>query len=308
MFKMFGNSHRKRSGYSGEWSQNYEHLKEKSAEQLTDELAELIEAAANGHCDMASIDAHLDALDEIDPLPFEFDVKASYNSFMSKHAVEMEREATRATVANVSAPRKKHSQNIRRLATLAAVAAVLICTLVLANSVNTSIFDAIAQWTSGVFGFEKEASFATIKTNPLAEGEEASYDSLQEALDAFGITAPLNPQCIPERFELDTVTAANKAGGISICAYYVAEDGYVMLQYNESDGADFRDLERENGVTSLYDYDGFSHFIVADEDREKAYWQNGELECCLSGNVSKEELKEIINSIYKENEELEVFK
>lgn len=298
MFKMFGNSHRKRSGYSGEWSQNYEHLKEKSAEQLTDELAELIEAAANGHCDMASIDAHLDALDEIDPLQFETDVKASYNSFMSKHAVEMEHEVTRATVTNVSVPRKKHSQNIRRLATLAAVTAVLICTLVLANSVNTSIFDAIAQWTSGVFGFEKEASFATIKTNPLAEGDSVSFDSLEDALNAFGITAPLAPQYIPDRFSLDEVRAANKAGNIFISAFYISNDGYIKLRYNQTAGSDFRDFEKDDNATTLYDCGGIGHFLIVDKEKEKACWQNGEIECCLTGNVTREELKEIINSIY----------
>lgn len=298
MFKMFGNSHRKRSGYSGEWSQNYEHLKEKNAEQLTDELAELIEAAANGHCDMASIDAHLDALDEVAPLPFEIDEKASYNSFMSKHTAEMEREVTRTTITDIPAPRKKHPQNVRRLVAFAAVAAVLICTMVLANNANTSIFDAIAQWTSGVFGFEREAPFATIKTNPLAEGDSVSFDSLEDALNAFGITAPLAPQYIPDRFSLEEVCAANKAGNIFISAFYISDDGYIQLRYNQTTGADFRDFEKDGNVTTLYDCGGIGHFLIADKEKEKACWQNGELECCLTGNVSREELKEIINSIY----------
>ena len=37
---------------------------------------------------------------------------------------------------------------------------------------------------------------------------------------------------------------------------------------------------------------------MADKERWKATWQNGELECHMSGNISEQEIKDIIESIY----------
>lgn len=295
---MFENSHHKKITHNGEESQKYEHLKGNDVEHLTDELAELIEAATNGQCDITSIDTHLDALDEIAPLTIKIDEESSYDAFMEKHAEEMGRTPTHNTVSNPRVPEKKHFHKMHRLVAFAAIVVILICTMALANTQSNNLFDAIAQWTSEIFGFEKESSFATIKTNPLAEGESASFDSLKDALSAFGITAPLAPQYVPNRFSLEKVIATNKAGNIVISALYSADDELLKLRYNQTTGTDFRDFEKDGSVTTLFDCGGISHFLIADKEKEKACWQNGEFECCITGNVTKEELKEIINSIY----------
>ena len=91
---------------------------------------------------------------------------------------------------------------------------------------------------------------ATITTMPLTEGETAEYDTLQDALDAFGIKADLAPQYIPERFTLETVTGARESDVIAIYADYTSSDGYLFIQYRTAT-ADSQNFEMEGpGITS----------------------------------------------------------
>jgi len=85
---------------------------------------------------------------------------------------------------------------------------------------------------------------------PLTEGETAEYDTLQDALDAFGIKADLAPQYIPERFTLETVTGARESDVIAIYADYTSSDGYLFIQYRTAT-ADSQNFEMEGpGITS----------------------------------------------------------
>ena len=43
------------------------------------------------------------------------------------------------------------------------------------------------------------------------------------------------------------------------------------------------------------------HHILADQTETKISWINGDFECRASGDISEQEAKEIINSIYKED-------
>lgn len=264
-------------------------LNEEGVEQLTDELSELIESAADGHGDIDAINACLSALDDKSPLPFEIDAEAAFERFTAKHTAATEQQSTK----------KKSKVNIRRLAAVAAIAAVLICTTVAANQTNKNIFGVFAQWAGNTFTVGKEAPAAFIKETPLADGEEKWFDSLQEATDYFGITAPIAPQFVPDRFTLEEVSAKNQVGFVMISASYSGTDGYFAIQFRQSDGNDFTSVERESNDVQLFDCGGISHYLFTVGEREKAYWLNGELECTYTGSISRDESKKIIESIYK---------
>lgn len=91
----------------------------------------------------------------------------------------------------------------------------------------------------------------------------------------------------------------NQPLGLAICADYVSEDEIPQIRYNELT-ADSNDVEKEDGykVILYYRY-GIYHHIMSDLGRNKAFWQNGILGGCIAGNISEEEMIEMINSIYK---------
>ena len=288
-------------GRAGENSkQIYSHLSH-SKEQLQDELADLVfQATEDEPCD-GKLDALLDSLNKADPLPeAEFlDIHKSLDQFHKKYAPVFAAQEKK-TAATHSSPKKRHPYRAPfKILPIAAVIAVLIGS-VTCQALGVNILGVIARWTTEVFRLQSSSTpYATIQTVPLDKGEEAHYDSLEDAMEAFGVTAPIVPRWLPERFELVDVTASHQASGILICADYISSGGVLQVRYKEVESIDFSSLEQENDNVEVYFSGGLKHYLLSDRGRQKAVWQNGELECRISGDVTRQEIKKIVTSIYE---------
>lgn len=273
-----------------------------SKEQLQDELTNLMFQATEENLDTERLDALLDALNEVDPLPEadSFDTKKSLERFHEKYDPVFSALETKSAAASDSSPAKKHPR--RALIKIFPIAAVLILLFgsVTAQAFGLDIFGAIARWSSEIFHLSSSSTpYATIRTNPLDEGEEAYYDTLEEAVEAFGITDPIAPKWIPERFELAEASATYQSSGIFICADYVSNDGFLQIRYREKSELNFSTLEQESSNVEAYSGGGLKHYLLSDLNRQKAFWQNGEFECQVFGTVTRQEMKDIVDSIYE---------
>lgn len=271
-------------------------------ERLRDELADFLYEMTEDNFDEERLNTILEALDKAEPVTDLPDSEERLAEFHRKNAHLFEAMEHKTAAKIESSPQKKPTP--RRRFKLLPVAAVLLLIL-LVGSVSAQafslqgIFDLFTRWTSEVFlvGGE-EASHAAITIHPIEEGEKANYDSLQEALDAFGIKAQLAPTWIPERFTLDKVTANWQPIGINIYAEYTSEDGYLMVYYREIT-PDTTELEQEGPQVTVFSSGGLRHCLMPNNAQYRAYWQNGELNCYINGTVSKEEMMDMITSIYE---------
>lgn len=285
-----------RAGGDSELIQSHLRFTEGQKERLQDELADLLLQPSEEDIDSGKLDALLAALDEIDPVPEDeiLDTEESLKCFHERYA------SLFPTVEEPSAeasPEKKHFHFTAFK--FAAVAAALVFVLgTVAQAFGLNLWGAVARWNSDVFRFRsEEVPYATVRFDPLEEGETASYDTLEEAVEAFGITEPVAPTWLPERFTLTGVTATNESSGVLIYADYQCDNGYFQIRYNETTDFDLNGLEKEASV-KLYSYNGIEYYLMPDMERWKAYWQNGEFECLIAGTVSEQEIKDIIDSIY----------
>lgn len=274
-------------------TQIYQHLRSKDPSELTDELAALTEDAANGKCDLELIDAYLEILDEKAPLPFEADPQEALSAFHEKHGL-LETET--------SAPRRRRPRSPRFPIKAAALfAAVLLCGSMIAQACGVNIWGMIARLTSETFRLEEaETPYAEVTVYPIAQGESATYDSLQNAVSAFGITDPLVPLWVPERFGSPEVYVEHKASGIYIYADYETEEDSLSIRFNESSRATQRTVEKNSSPDVSHICRGIDHHIVVDQSLVKVIWSNGIFECRISGSITVDEAREIIDSIYKE--------
>jgi len=119
-------------------------------------------------------------------------------------------------------------------------------------------------------------------------------------VDAFGITEKVVPTRIPERFTLMQVTAVNQKGKLFICADYVSGEDYFQISYNEIRTNEKSVVEKEEQPVRSHSYGNIQHYLVCDLGWAKAFWQNGSLECYIAGNVSEQELMNMIDSVYEE--------
>lgn len=280
-------------GKDRDMTQIYQHLRSKDPTELTDELAALTEDAANGKCDLELIDAYLEILDEKAPLPFEADPQEALSAFHEKHGL-LETET--------SAPRRRRPRSPRFPIKAAALfAAVLVCGSMIAQAYGINIWGTIARVTSETFRMEKmEVPYAEVTTYPIAQGESAEYDSLLEAVEAFGITAPIAPTWIPERFGTPGAHAIYEASGICIYMDYEAEKDFLIIRFTESSRATQQIVEKDSAPDSSYFRNNVNHHIVVDQSLAKITWSNGVFECRISGSITAEEARKIIDSIYEE--------
>lgn len=272
-------------------------------ERLHDQLADLLFPEDDGEIDSEALDALLDRMEEVCPLPASLstDPEEGLERFRRRYGSVMEDMAADTAPDISPVPGKRHSIKPFARALPFAAALILLLGTVTAQAFGVDVFSAIARWTAEIFRLDGGSTpYAVVRLHPLDVGEEATYESLEEAVAAFGIDAPIVPKEIPERFELVEVKAKQWEIGLLIYADYESKNGFFQIRYREKANPDFNALEKENGNINIYVAEGFEHYLLTDLDRQKVVWQNGVLECQIFGNISDQEIKMMIDSIYRE--------
>jgi len=274
-----------------------EYTKEQLQDQLVDFLAEMDEY----EFDEAKLDSILNALDEYDTMPEPLDTEESLAQFHRNYAPVFESvEADSSAAISPSSPRKRTRRPLLKLLPIAAVLILMLGSISAQAAGFSSLWAAITSWTSDIFSLGAPTGIhAAITERPLAVGETATFDTLQDALDAFGVDAPLAPHWLPDRFVPDTIRAYYERGTVKITADYICEGGYLSFLYREVT-PDATSFETDSAPSSKRIHYGIKHYFVSDLDRYKAAWQNGELICSIDGTVSLDEMEEIVRSIYDE--------
>lgn len=272
-------------------------------ERLHDQLADLLFPEDDGEIDSEALDALLDRMEEVCPLPASLstDPEEGLERFRRRYGSVMEDMAADTAPDISPVPGKRHSVKPFARALPFAAALILLLGTVTAQAFGVDVFSAIARWTAEIFRLDGGSTpYAVVRLHPLDVGEEATYESLEEAVAAFGIDAPIVPKEIPEGFELVEVRAANRESGLLIYATYKSTDGDIQIRYRETAAREFSTLERENGVVNSHFMGEIEHRLVSDMGRQKAIWQNGDFECKITGAVSEQEIIDMVDSIYRE--------
>lgn len=276
--------------------------RETQIERLQDQLADLLYPSDGGEIDIESLDALLEQMEAVCPLPASLstDPKEGLERFHRRYASVI--DETYAGEAAETAPavsKKRHSIRPFARALPFVAALILLFGTVTAQAFGVDVFSAIARWTSEIFRLDGGSTpYATVTVRPLEVEEEAAYESLEEAVEDFGIEAPIVPKEIPEQFELVEVRAVQRKLGVLIFAEYKSADGVFQIRYNEAAAQEFNTLEKESSAVDSYFNSGIKHRLASDLGLQKAVWQNGDFECCIQGYISKQEMIRVIDSIY----------
>ena len=192
-------------------------------------------------------------------------------------------------------------RHIRRTACGVLVIAALVAALTATAQARGGIRRLIAQWTDEVFTFVSvgdagaEAEPLPIPEEPPADG----YADIRSALAELGINTPAAPSWIPEGFtrELLEIEPLFTDSSAIVYAYYNRDgDSLVINILVNSDGG--TSWQKDEGAAEIFEAGGVTHYLMENAGRQTAVWVNGPLECALSGDITREELKQIIQSIY----------
>lgn len=204
------------------------------------------------------------------------------------------------------APRK----HVRRPLLAAALVALIAVLLAVPVSGSANILEVLGKWANEQFSFFSADARDNKHRIPLADsfGEQITFgQELRDALQECGITEDVVPRWAPDGFVL--------SGNIVVQEYYNSKNFDLFALYNGS-SSDFIAIDiikrnspsfdliyEKNAVNpETYMSNGTQHYILENNLNRTAVWYIDALECSISTTLSKEEIKQMIDSIYEYKE------
>lgn len=196
--------------------------------------------------------------------------------------------------------RKNHGKVIpvarwmRRLTAAAAVVAVIFAGTITASAFGVNIWEVFVQWTEETFHFRGNSD-----QEPSAPEKENNqdYQSLQEALDLYKITTPLVPKWIPQGYELHSVKVNASPAQEVFLGIYLKDDQMLKVQIKQYLDSDPEQIEQSGTLLEEYESGGIIYYFFEDDPMLQAVWTNENFECYISGELTIDEMKQIVDSI-----------
>ncbi len=187
----------------------------------------------------------------------------------------------------------------RALKAVAAVLAVVIIfavgTSITAKAFHIDIWSKFANWTKEIFQFT-DMHDGTMATNPEKENN-LELKSLQDALATENITEKLVPTWMPEGYKSKDLQTMRTPRVLNISATYEKNDERLVIKIRQTIGVQAPQTEKNDDFIEAYVVDGVEYYIFSNTETINAAWSIGEFECIITGKITLEEMKKMIDSI-----------
>lgn len=177
--------------------------------------------------------------------------------------------------------------------------AITLCTMVIVQAAGVNVFGALGEWTDNAFHFV----LGTPSTKPTSE-REAYIHEFQGRLKAAGIPEDLVPTWYPEGFapgEFDSSPVEGELESVGCVFNNVEEDKHYTVgidRYYNEEILNSVVVEKNNkDEVEQYTVNGRIFYIMLNNAGYTGTWTDGEFLIVIGGNLSKDEMKEIIDSI-----------
>lgn len=211
----------------------------------------------------------------------------AYESFMQDYFpedVHIEKPSTR-----------KPLRWVRRLT--AAAAAVLVFAMlgtITANAFGVNIWRAVAVWAQETFHFQMGDEARVDDPNPE---RKLQYSSLEDALYRIEAVTGVAPTWIPDGYVLVDITVLDSPIQKTYSALYKNRENYLKITVRSHLDGNPEQIEQGEGDSKVEVIDGVEYFYFTNYDQNRVAWINGSYECYISGDVTVEQLEEMVNSI-----------
>lgn len=186
---------------------------------------------------------------------------------------------------------------VRRVIAIAAVLALVILIPVSAKAMKLDqLWNVVAKWAKETFSFVSDGDTDVDEPDSGYKGE---YNELQDVLLANNRDADIVPTWIPEGFVLEKIEKDITPVQEVYRARYINGNKKIRIRVQTYLTEDFQKLEIEEGYSEIYTVAGIDYYIFDNKDQVQVIWVVDSYECNISGDLSIDEAKEMINSIRK---------
>ena len=210
----------------------------------------------------------------------------AFESFKQNYVPETDSDVIPVKKTNQGVPRW-----VRGLVATAAVLAILLAGSVTAKAFGFNVWKAVIQWTQETFHFGDWGK--TDVNNNLP------YASLLEALEKGNTPTWLAPTSIPEGFELADITVEQSPLKKVYTAIYANAEKNIVVSVQDHLGKSPNFVEQNEGLVEEYKVSEITYYLFENNKQVQAVWIVDSYECGITGRVTIDELKRIINSIEK---------
>lgn len=271
--------------------QNTFDIKDLEAKSNT-ELLEAIEAMMARpaeEIDGDFVDACLDILQDREPVMEDYDPQATLDRLHEEHPALFEiEEAPPAKAAPA-----KHRRRVPLLRYTGAFVAAVLCLVVTANAFGYHPIQAFFRWVNDT---------VQIFSNPsglmeLPPDDPSEYHSLDEALETSGLESADRISWIPKDYSITRVQIDKFKNTVQASAIYESNRGELVVRILAVDGGDWS-IRAESSFEGLeYRHNNTVYYISSNFDIIKTGWEDDRYSYEISGQVSEEEVKKMIDSI-----------
>ena len=197
-----------------------------------------------------------------------------------------------------TAQSKRKTPLFRRWVAVAAVVAVFVAIPLTASALRwDEIWNAVATWAKETFSFvsHPDAAQATEPSPTNFDG----YQSLQQALieteeDFDGV-----PTWVPDRYQLDCIVVDETPMQKNYMALYANGEQWLQITVRSYIAADPGNIEISEDLIEVYTVKGTEFYIFSNIDKLCVIWLDDSYECNITGDITMEEIKLMIDSIVK---------
>ena len=192
----------------------------------------------------------------------------------------------------------KHKTKIIPFRRIAAVAACLVLVFSLTTTANAfsfrDVWNAVVTWAQETFSF----STGVEVSEPKADSE-LEYVSLQDALEDDDLNPNIVPTWIPYGYDLMDIKIDRNPVQESYLAIYVNGDTSLRITVQSFINDYPEHIEKSDTLYELYIEDGNNFYLFKNNNTLQAVWIVDKFECCISGELTVNELKMMLDSIGK---------
>ena len=203
----------------------------------------------------------------------------------------MPEESRKSATAHKSAPW------LRRMTAAAAVVALLIVIPISTKALTLEeVWNIFARWAKETFSFVSGDD--TDVSEPVVD-DGLEYSSMQDMLKKYDRDYSLVPTWIPDGFTPESIQRVITPAQEIYLARYINGDKKFSIRVQNYLGEDFQKVEIEEEYSEIYPYEGVDYYLFENVEQCRAFWVVGSYECIISGDLSIDELKLMIDSIGK---------
>ena len=268
-----------------------------SQETMNEEIRTIVDQETRKSPDRMDLNLIIDGLDYLHPFnerEDELRTRAAWNDFQKRYVLRYMNRCGRA-------------RTLRRVIAAALLTAVLLATTI-CYALGIDLWSVVVDWTKEQLNLYLTPN-STADTQMSEDTDVYSRkvrsvwgNELCETLIESGIHVAL-PSWIPDGFELQECSAKLHDRNPIVYARYATEDSRVIVVYvrRMQNAEGMKDInlsyEADERLQDVYEVSDVKYYMVSNIDNSALSWNDGMYNIFISGDISYEEMRSMVESI-----------